>query len=211
MKKYYTEFIGTFIMMFCGTGAMIIDETTHGSVTHVGVAITWGLIVMSLIYAFGETSGAHFNSAVTIAFTVNKNFPLKQVLPYLLSQFIGALTATLVLKILFPASVLLGATLPANTNMQSFILEFVLSFILMTIILKVAKGSKEQGMFAGIAIGSIVMLEAMFAGPICGASMNPVRSLTPALVSGNLSQVWIYLTAPIIGMIAAVGFNKLLV
>lgn len=210
MKKYYSEFIGTFIMMFCGTGAMIIDETTNGSVTHVGVAITWGLIVMSLIYALGETSGAHFNPAVTIAFTVNKNFPLKEVLPYLASQFIGAISATSLLKYLFPTSVFLGATLPRNGAMQSFILEIVLSFLLMIVILKVAKGSKEQGLFAGIAIGSVVLLEAMFAGPICGASMNPVRSFTPALLTGNLSSLWIYIVGPVSGMLAAVGFNKLL-
>ncbi|MBC7721532.1 MAG: aquaporin [Pedobacter sp.] len=210
MKKYYSEFIGTFIMMFCGTGAMAIDETTNGSITHVGVAITWGLIVMSLIYALGETSGAHFNPAVTIAFTVNKNFPAKLVLPYLGSQFLGAISASLLLKYLFPTSLFLGASLPRNGNMQSLILEIVLSFLLMLVILKVAQGSKEQGFFAGIAIGSVVLLEAMFAGPICGASMNPVRSLTPALISGHLSQVWIYLIGPPTGMLLAVGFNKLL-
>ncbi|MBC7650477.1 MAG: aquaporin [Deinococcales bacterium] len=210
MKKYYAEFIGTFLMMFCGTGAMIIDETTNGSITHVGVAITWGLIIMSLIYALGETSGAHFNPAVTIAFTVNKNFPLQQVLPYVGSQFLGGISASLLLKYLFPTSVFLGATVPNGSNMQAFILEIILSFLLMLVVLKVAKGSKEQGLFAGIAIGSVVLLEAMFAGPICGASMNPIRSLTPALVSGHLSQVYIYIIAPPIGMLLAVGFNKLL-
>ena len=210
MKKYYAEFIGTFLMMFCGTGAMIIDETTNGSITHVGVAITWGLIIMSLIYALGETSGAHFNPAVTIAFTVNKNFPLQQVLPYVGSQFLGGISASLLLKYLFPTSIFLGATVPNGSNMQAFILEIILSFLLMLVVLKVAKGSKEQGLFAGIAIGSVVLLEAMFAGPICGASMNPIRSLTPALVSGNLSQVYIYIIAPPIGMLLAVGFNKLL-
>ena len=197
-------------MMFCGTGAMVIDETTNGSVTHVGIAITWGLIVMSLIYALGETSGAHFNPAVTIAFTVNKNFPLKEVMPYITSQFMGAISATLLLKYLFPTSIFLGASLPKNDLMQSFILEIILSFLLMLVVLKVAKGSKEQGLFAGIAIGSVVLLEAMFAGPISGASMNPIRSLTPALVSGHISTLWIYLFGPTIGMLAAVGFNKLL-
>ena len=210
MKKYYSEFIGTFIMMFCGTGAMVIDETTNGSVTHVGVAITWGLIIMSLIYALGETSGAHFNPAVTIAFTVNKNFPIKEVLPYLSSQFLGAISGSLLLKYLFPTSIFLGASVPSGSHVQSFILDIVLSFLLMLVILKVAKGSKEQGLFAGIAIGSVVLLEAMFAGPICGASMNPVRSLTPALVSGRLSQVYIYIVGPPIGMLLAVAFNKLL-
>lgn len=197
-------------MMFCGTGAMVIDETTNGSVTHVGIAITWGLIVMSLIYALGETSGAHFNPAVTIAFTVNKNFPLKEVMPYITSQFMGAISATLLLKYLFPTSIFLGASLPKNDLMQSFILEIILSFLLMLVVLRVAKGSKEQGLFAGIAIGSVVLLEAMFAGPISGASMNPIRSLTPALVSGHVSTLWIYLFGPTIGMLAAVGFNKLL-
>ncbi len=197
-------------MMFCGTGAMVIDETTNGSVTHVGIAITWGLIVMSLIYALGETSGAHFNPAVTIAFTVNKNFPLKEVIPYITSQFVGAISASLLLKFLFPTSIFLGASLPKNDLMQSFILEIILSFLLMLVVLKVAKGSKEQGLFAGIAIGSVVLLEAMFAGPISGASMNPIRSLTPALVSGHISTLWIYLFGPTIGMLAAVGFNKLL-
>ena len=197
-------------MMFCGTGAMVIDETTNGSVTHVGIAITWGLIVMSLIYALGETSGAHFNPAVTIAFTVNKNFPLKEVMPYITSQFVGAISASLLLKYLFPTSIFLGASLPKNDLMQSFILEIILSFLLMLVVLRVAKGSKEQGLFAGIAIGSVVLLEAMFAGPICGASMNPVRSLTPALVSGHLASLWIYILGPTIGMLAAVGFNKLL-
>ena len=210
MKKYYSEFIGTFIMMFCGTGAMAIDEITNGSVTHVGVAITWGLIIMSLIYALGETSGAHFNPAVTIAFTVNKSFPLKLVLPYLCSQFVGSISASLLLKYLFPTSLFLGASLPRNGDLQSLILEIVLSFLLMIVILKVAKGSKEQGLFAGIAIGSVVLLEAMFAGPISGASMNPIRSLTPALVSGHLSQVYIYIVGPPIGMLVAVAFNKLL-
>ena len=210
MKKYYAEFIGTFLMMFCGTGAMIIDEINNGSITHVGVAITWGLIIMSLIYALGETSGAHFNPAVTIAFTVNKNFPAKLVLPYLGSQFLGAISSSLLLKYLFPTSVFLGATVPSGSNMQAFILEIVLSFLLMLVVLKVAKGSKEQGLFAGIAIGSVVLLEAMFAGPISGASMNPIRSLTPALVSGHLSQVYIYIIAPPTGMLLAVGFNKLL-
>ncbi len=210
MKKYYAEFIGTFILVFYGTGAMVIDEVAIGSVSHVGVAITWGLVVMSLIYALGQISGCHINPAVTIAFTLNKNFPAKEVVPYMCSQFIGAISASLLLQYLFPTSKLLGATIPSGASMQSFILEVVLSFILMLVILKVANGSKEQAMFAGIAIGSVVLLEAMFAGPICGASMNPIRSLAPAIVSGNLSHIWIYVTAPFVGMIAAVAFNKLL-
>jgi aquaporin NIP len=209
MRKYTAEFIGTFALVFCGTGAVIIDEVTKGAVTHVGVAITFGLIVMAMIYTMGEKSGAHMNPAVTFAFFINGNFPCKEVLFYIMSQLSGALVASLVLRLLFPESVTMGASLPAGTAMQSFVLEFILTFLLMLVIVNVATGSKEQGLFAGMAIGSVVLLEAMFAGPVSGASMNPARSLAPALVSGNLNQVWIYLTAPPLGAVAAVGINKL--
>ena len=210
MKKYTAEFIGTFAIVFCGTGAIIVNEVIPGSVTHVGIAITFGLIVMAMIYALGEKSGAHFNPAVTIAFAVNGNFQCKEIVPYIISQLAGAIGASTVLKILFPSSVLLGATIPAGSNMQSFILEFMLTFFLMLVIIQVAKGSKEQGLFAGIAIGSVVLLEAMFAGPISGASMNPARSLGPAIVSGAMKQVWIYVAAPLPGAIASIAIYKLI-
>ena len=142
-----------------------------------GIAITFGFIVMAMIYALGNISGAHLNPAVTIAFTLAKRFQLKQVLPYIIAQLAGAILASLALKYLFPTNQTLGATLPAGTEMQSFILEFILTFFLMLVIINVATGSKEQGMFAGLAIGSTVLLEAMFAGPICGASMNPASPL----------------------------------
>ena len=203
MKKYTAEFIGTFILVFCGTGAMIIDETTHGAVSHVGVAITWGLIVMALIYSLGDISGAHMNPAVTVAFTVAKLFPAKQVFPYIGSQIAGALTASIVLKLIFPSSVFLGSTLPANDALQSFVLEIILMFILMLVIFQVATGSKEQGLFAGASIGSVVLLEAMFAGPVCGASMNPARSLAPAIISGHTEFLWVYLSAPLLGALLA--------
>ena len=190
--------------MFCGTGAIIINQESSGVITHVGIAITFGLIVASMIYAIGDISGAHLNPAVTIAFWIAKVFPAKEVLPYIVSQAIGAFTASLILKYLFPTNDLLGTTLPAGLPMQSFILELILTFLLMFVILQVAKGSKEQGMFAGLAIGFVVLLEAMFAGPICGASMNPIRSLAPALVSGHLEHLWIYLSAPVLGAILAV-------
>jgi aquaporin NIP len=209
LRKYTAEFIGTFALVFCGTGAVTIDEVTRGAVTHVGVAITFGLIVMAMIYALGEKSGAHMNPAVTFAFFINGNFPGKDVLFYILSQFGGALVASLVLKLLFPDSVVLGTSLPTGSAMQSFILEFILTFLLMLVIVNVATGSKEQGLFAGMAIGSVILLEAMFAGPVSGASMNPARSLAPALVSGHLNQVWIYLTAPPLGAVAAIGIHKL--
>lgn len=208
MKKYIAEAIGTFILVFCGTGAIIIDQQTNGSVTHVGVAMTFGLVVMSLIYAFGSISGAHLNPAVSLAFALAHRFAFKQVLPYIAAQTAGAILASLVLKLLFPANELLGATLPAGSVLQSFVLEFLLTFFLMIVILNVATGSKEQGMFAGLAIGSVILLEAMFAGPVCGASMNPARSFAPALISMHFSNLWLYIVAPVLGACVAVPLWK---
>lgn len=204
MKKYLAEIIGTFALVFCGTGAIIINQQTGGVITHAGIAITFGLIVSAMIYALGDISGAHFNPAVTIAFWVAKCFPAKEIVPYIISQATGAFIASFTLKFLFPANQLLGSTLPAGVPMQSFVLELILTFILMFVIIHVASGSKEQGMFAGLAIGSVVLLEAMFAGPICGASMNPIRSIAPAVVSGHLEHLWLYILAPVLGAIAAV-------
>ncbi len=204
MKKYIAELIGTYFLVFCGTGAIVIDQVSNGSVTHIGIAISFGLVVMSLIYALGDISGAHMNPAVSIAFVVAKRFPVKQLTPYIIAQLLGALAASGTLKALFPENELLGATMPAGSEMQSFILEILLSFFLMFVIINVATGSKEVGMFAGLAIGSVVLLEAMFAGPICGASMNPVRSIGPAVVSMHLEHLWLYIAAPIIGAVLAV-------
>ena len=203
IRKYAAELIGTFGLVFCGTGAIIVDQQTNGTIEHIGVAITFGLIVLAMIYTFGETSGAHFNPAVTLGFAIAKRFDTKQILPYIISQITGAFLATIVLKFLFPDNANLGSTLPAGSQMQSFILEFILTYFLMLVIINVSHGSKEVGVLAGIAIGATVGLEAMFAGPICGASMNPARSLAPAIVSGNIQTLWIYLTAPILGAIAA--------
>jgi aquaporin Z len=208
--KYLAEILGTFAIVFCGTGAIIINQETAGAITHVGVAITFGLIVMCMIYALGNISGAHFNPAVTLAFALFNKFKWKQVLPYVMSQTLGAFAASALLRLLFPANKLLGATLPSGVWSQTFILEFILTFLLMLVILHVANGSKEQGMFAGLAIGGTVLLEAMFAGPICGASMNPVRSLAPAIVSGHTQYLWVYLTATVFGALSAVPVWKIL-
>jgi aquaporin NIP len=204
MKKYLAELLGTYALVFAGTGAIVIDQQTHGSITHVGIAITFGLVVMSMIYTFGDISGAHLNPAVSIAFTVAKKFPARLLVPFIVSQLTGAVLASLTLKLLFPANQLLGATIPAGSAMQSFVLEFILTFFLMLVIINVATGSKEQGLFAGLAIGSVVGLEAMFAGPVCGASMNPARSFGPAIASGHLEFLWIYLTATTLGAIVAI-------
>jgi len=210
MRKYLAEIIGTFALIFCGTGAMVINTETAGVITHAGVAATWGLIVAAMIYTVGDISGAHLNPAVTISFWIAKVFPTKEIIPYIISQAIGAFLASFTLHFLFPTNETLGASLPAGSAMQSFVLELILTFLLMFTIIHVAKGSKEQGMFAGIAIGSVVLLEAMFAGPICGASMNPIRSLSPALVSGHTEHLWVYLTAPFAGAILAIGVWKVL-
>ncbi len=204
IKKIVAEFVGTYMLVFCGTGAVVVDEVTHGSITHVGIAITFGFVVMSLIYALGDISGAHMNPAVSIAFVVAKRFPAKRLIPYILSQLAGAAFASLTLKLLFPGNEFLGATMPSGSEMQSFVLEVLLSFFLMFVIINVATGSKETGMFAGLAIGSVVLLEAMFAGPICGASMNPARSFGPALVSLHLEHLWIYIVAPVAGTILSI-------
>ena len=208
MRSYLTEALGTFILIFCGTGAIVINQQTGGSIGHLGISITFGLLVMTLIYAFGNISGAHFNPAVSIAFTVARKFSIIKLVPYIFSQLAGAVMASFLLKLLFPQNEMLGGTLPSGLEMQSFILEVFLAFFLMLVILNVAHGSSEQGLFAGIAIGSTVLLEAMFAGPISGASMNPVRSIAPALVSGHLEHLWIYIVAPIIGAILAVPVWK---
>lgn len=191
--------IGTFGLVFCGTGAIIIDKESGGAVTHVGVAITFGLIVMSMIYALGDISGAHLNPAVSVAFALAGRLQAKYLGLYIASQIVGALLASCVLRLLFPTNEFLGTTLPAGSSIQSFILEFILTFFLMLVIISVATGSKEQGLFAGIAIGSVILLEAMFAGPITGASMNPARSLAPAIISGHTEYLWLYIISPILG------------
>jgi aquaporin NIP len=203
MRENISEFLCTYILVFCGTGAIIINQETNGSVTHVGICITFGLIVMGLIYGFGQISGAHMNPAVSIAFAFLKILPIKKLPFYLISQILGGLAASTTLKLLFPKNSGLGGTIPSGTDGQSFVLEFILTFILMLVILTVALGNKEHAPFAGIAIGGVVLLEAMFAGPISGASMNPIRSLAPALVSGNLNSQWLYIVAPIAATILA--------
>jgi aquaporin Z len=204
MKKLLAEFLGTFALVFAGTGAIVIDGVSHGAIGHAGVALTFGLIVLAMIYTFGDVSGAHLNPAVSLGFAVAGRFGWREVPGYALAQIAGALAASGLLRVLFPADPFLGATLPAGSEMQSLVLEVVLTGILMLAILSVSTGAKEKGVTAGIAIGAVIGLEAMFAGPICGASMNPARSLAPALVSGHLEHLWIYLVAPVMGALVAV-------
>lgn len=202
-NKLAAECFGTFCLVLAGTGAIVINDTAGGAVSHAGVAIVFGLVVMAMINAFGDVSGAHINPAVTIAFWVSGRFKGKRVPGYLVAQLIGALLASLMLKLMFVDHPTLGATLPVGPVWRSFVLELVLTWILMTVIFSVATGSKEKGLLAGITIGGVVGLEAMFAGPICGASMNPFRSLAPAVVSGSTQHLWVYLVSTTLGALLA--------
>ena len=204
VRQSIAEALGTFTMVFCGTGAIIINQEQVNSIGHVGIALTFGLVVLAMIYTYGDISGAHFNPAVTWGFYLAKRINKEILFYYLIFQFFGAFLASLFLHLMFPLNINLGATLPANGLYQSFILEIFLSLFLMQVILHVANGAKETGILAGIAIGSTVGLEALFAGPISGASMNPFRSLAPALVSLNFIHIWIYLLGPMIGTSLAV-------
>lgn len=203
MKKYAAEFIGTFALIFCGTGAIIINQVYPGSVGNTGISLTFGLIVSVMIYTFGSISGAHFNPAVTLGFASLKLFPAREVMPYILAQIAGALAASFLLKFLFPLNAGLGSTHPAAGQIQSAIFEFLLTFFLMLTILFISQGSDKTKPLAGLIIGAVILLEAQFAGPVCGASMNPVRSLAPAIASANFQDLWIYLISPIFGSLSA--------
>lgn len=198
-RQSFAEFIGTFIMVFAGTAAIVINDLYGGVITHLGIALVFGLVVATVIYILGNISGAHINPAVTIAFWLAKRLPGNRVLPYIVAQVSGAITASVFVMLMFAEHATLGATLPSGSLQQSFMLEIILTFILMLTIINVATGSKEQGIMAGLVIGSVVALEALFAGPVSGASMNPARSIGPALISGNINELWIYIVAPVIG------------
>lgn len=204
LRKLLAEFLGTFSLVFAGTGAIVINDVTGGAITHVGIALTFGLVVLAMIYTVGEISGAHLNPAVTIGFWLSGRLPASLVGPYVAAEVSGGLVASGVLRFLFPAHPTLGATLPLGSEAQSFVLELILTFLLMFVVLNVSTGAKEKGITAGIAVGSVIALEAMFAGKICGASMNPARSLAPALVSGHWEHLWVYLAAPIFGAALAI-------
>lgn len=210
MKKYISEFIGTFILVFAGTGAIIINEFSGGAITHPGIAMVFGLVVMAMIYALGDVSGAHLNPAVTLAFLSRKDISSNDAVNYIIFQLLGATGASFFLKSCFPANKTLGMTLPGIAVHNTFIFEVLLTFILMLVILHVATGAKEKGLLAGVAIGATVCLEAMFAGPVTGASMNPARSIAPAIAAGNPTHLWIYIFAPVIGALLAVAVHNYL-
>lgn len=205
LRALAAEAFGTFALVFAGTGAIVVNEVSGGAVTHVGIALTFGLIVLAMIYALGDVSGCHLNPAVTIGFFAARRFAGRLVAPYVAAQCAGAILASTTLRLMFPTSPTLGATEPAGGPLQAFVMEFLLTLILMVVILSVTAGGKEKGLMAGVAIGAVIGLEAMFAGPISGASMNPARSLAPALVSMRLDSLWLYLVAPTAGAVASVA------
>ena len=204
------EFIATFTLVFFGCGAIVVDELSGGAIGHLGISFTFGFVVMIMIYSFGPLSGAHMNPAVTIAFWLAKLFAGNRVLPYVLVQVLAAIAACALLLALFPEVSGLGHTYPKVGVWQvSFAFELLLTFILMLVILQVATGSTLQQHHAAFAIGLTVLIEAMVGGPICGASMNPARSIGPALVSGQLADIWIYISAPPLGAALAIVVWKL--
>lgn len=199
------------MLIFSGCGAMVVNELYGGGITHVGVALVWGMVVMVLIYSLGDVSGAHFNPAVSLGFIVaGRTKAYKTILSYVAFQLLGAVAAALTLKVLFPASESLGSSLPADSVWRAFLMEVVLTFILFFVILQTTSGAKEKGIMAGVAIGSTVAICAMFGGPVCGASMNPARSIAPALASGHVEYLWVYIAAPFVGVLLAAPTCRLL-
>lgn len=233
--RLLAEVIGTAILVFCGTGAVVFHQMTGGAVTHVGIGLTFGLVVLAMIYTIGEVSGAHINPAVTIAFAAAGRFPWREVGPYIAAQVMGATIASGLLWAVFPSAqrtILMndpgkpavsihlaahnfGATRPwgkakptSVESRQAYFLEIALTFILMFVVLSVSRGSKEKGITAGIVVGAVIALEAIFGGPISGASMNPARSLAPAIFIGDWDLLWIYLTAPVLGALLAIPVDR---
>jgi aquaporin NIP len=202
-KRLLGEFLGTFGLVFCGTGAIIINQETGGAITHIGIAVTFGLIVMAMILSFGHISGAHINPSVTIALSVSGRFKRRNIIPYIIAQLGGGCAASYILHVLFPKNEFLGATFPRGSDIQSFVLEFILTFLLMLVILTSTQKKDHSLLGPALAIGGTVGLEAMFAGPICGASMNPARSLSPALMGNHFQSLWVYILGPILGALSA--------
>lgn len=210
MNKYISEFIGTFVLVFIGCGAIVISHVYPGTITHGGISLAFGFAVMLMIYAVGNVSGAHFNPAVTIGFFMVKKFDKKEILPYIISQTLGGLTAMILIKLLFNPTLVYGVTTPSVAVWQAFVLETVFTFILMVVILNVSTGYKEKGIMAGVAVGATVAVLALVGGPLTGASMNPARSIAPAVVSLNFTALWLYILAPIVGVILASPMCKLM-
>lgn len=204
-RQLFAEVFGTFVLVFAGTGAIVFDAVNPGKIGHVGIALTFGLVVMVMAYAVGSVSGAHLNPAVTIGLWLARRVPRSSVLPFILAQIVGAVAASALLLALYPdAPRSLGATLPHGAPWGSFVLEVGLTAVLVFVVLAVTIAEPPVRALGGLIVGALIALEALFAGPISGASMNPARSLAPAIVSGNLEHLWIYIVAPIVGAVVAI-------
>jgi len=209
MKKYLAEFIGTFALVFCGTGAVIVDQQTNGSLGLIGISLVFGIVITAMIYIFGNISGTHINPAVTIGLAFGKSISKKDTICYVLFQILGGVLASILLQFMFKENQLLGATLPSGAIVQSLLIEFVLTFFLMLTILGItSQKDKETASLSGIVIGGVVVAFILLAGPISGGSFNPARSIAPAIVSGNIIKLWIYIIAPTFGAIVAMIFWK---
>ena len=209
-RALLAEMVGTFCLVFAGTGALIVDGALGGALTHVGVSLVFGLVVMTMIYALGDVSGAHLNPAVSAGFALSGRIGWGRAGVYALAQILGALAASLTLRKMFPSDDALGATRPAGGACQAFTMELILTAMLMLVILSVATGSKEKGLMAGVAVGGAVAMGALVGGPVSGASMNPARSLGPAFVAGVGTAQWVYVAAPVMGAALAVGLWRAL-
>ena len=208
-KKLVAEFFGTFCLVLVGTGAIIVNDVSGGSVTPVGIALCFGLVVLAMILALGDVSGSHINPAVTCGLCAAGRFPAGQVIPYVVSQCAGAIAASSALRLLFQQHATLGATLPAGSDMQAFCFELLLTAILMFTILNVSGrvSAQPQGgpLMVAAAVAAVIVMSALWAGPVCGASLNPARSLAPALLTGTYTSLWLYLVAPVCGALVGVG------
>jgi MIP family channel proteins len=204
LPRYTGELIGTFVIVVVASGVVVANEAAGGAITHAGIAIATGLVVTAMIYTLGHLTGAHFNPAVSLAFAAGRHFPLRDLLPYWMAQFGGAVLAGLLVRFLWGDVAHLGANLPGLNDGRALVLEVFLTFVLMFVITAVATDVRAAGQGAALAIGFTVLLEVMFAGPASGASMNPARSFGPALVSGTWQSQWIYYAGPLTGAVAGV-------
>jgi len=208
-RRAVAELVGTFALVTAGCGAIVVNQAT-GALGHGGVAASFGLVIMVMIAAVGHLSGAHFNPAVTIAFALTRHFEWRDVPTYLLAQLVGAISGAWVLRAAFGTTAGLGATLPAGTTLQALGIEILLSAVLMFVIVSVATDTRAVGQLAAIAIGGTVALDALWGGPVTGASMNPARSFGPALVAGLWRAHWIYWLGPIAGTILGAALYQVL-
>ena len=210
LKKLTAEALGTFVIVFFGTGAIVVNDSYNQCIGHTGIALAFGSSVAIVIYAFGSISGAHFNPAVTLGLLATKQFPFKNVSSYILAQLVGAFIASGLIKLMFGHHTTLGSTLPSGDLSISFFWELTMTFILMILVLRISQSNENIKNLSGIIIGVLIFLEALVGGPISGASMNPARSIAPAVLSQQLHFLWIYLIAPVLGALLAVIFHRFL-